>query len=65
MTSVSQEVCKRAPCDDELALQLHVVVDLAVLRDGNPAVVDRERLMAAGNVDDAQTRRAKRHRTRR
>src|SRR5689334_23729978 len=38
----------------ELALQLHVVVDLAVLRDRDGAVIDRDRLMPAGDVDDAE-----------
>ena len=36
-------------------------VDFAVLGDGHGATVDRDRLMTAGDVDDAQARRADRH----
>ena len=38
----------------ELATDLGVVVDLAVERDPDAAVLVRERLMATGEIDDAQ-----------
>ena len=46
----------------ELLAQLDVVVDLAVLRDGDRAFVYRDRLMTAGHVDDTQPRRPERRR---
>ena len=45
---------KRTPAPLELGSKLDVVVDLAVLHDGYAAPVDRDGLMAAGDVDDAQ-----------
>src|SRR3954447_14744217 len=39
----------------QLQSQLEVVVDLAVVRDYYLAVLVRQRLRAAGNIDDAQT----------
>ena len=63
MTSVSHAVVNARPARCELVAQLDVVVDLAVLRDGDRAAVDRDRLMAAGDVDDAQARRAERRRS--
>src|SRR4029079_12029849 len=51
-----------APASRELLAQFHVVVDLAVLRHGDAAGVYRDRLMAAGEIDDAQTRGADRRR---
>jgi hypothetical protein len=45
----------------QLIAQFDVVVDLAVLRDGDGPVVDRDRLVPARHVDDAQARRADRH----
>ena len=44
----------------QLIPELDVVVDLAVLHHGDGAAVDRDRLMTAGDVDDAQARRAQR-----
>jgi hypothetical protein len=41
----------------ELAPELDVVVDFAVLRDGD-AVADADGLVSAGDVDDAEPRRA-------
>ena len=59
---MSHAVANRAAGALELVAQLDVVVDLAVLRDGDRAAVDRDRLMTAGDVDDAQSRRAERRR---
>ena len=38
----------------QLIAKLDVVVDFAILRDGD-AAVDRDRLMSAGHIDDAQS----------
>ena len=45
---------------DELRAQLEMVVELAVLRRPHGAVLVRERLVARGDVDDAETARADR-----
>ena len=44
----------------ELVAQLGVVVDLAVLDDDDAAVLVRDRLVAAGEVDDREAPRAER-----
>jgi len=46
----------------ELAPQLRVVVDLAVLDDDARTVLARDRLVAAGEVDDRETSRCERDR---
>src|SRR5438094_3945856 len=48
-----REAASGAP---QLVAQLDVVVDLAVLHHRDGAAVDRDRLMPAGDVDDAQPR---------
>src|SRR5262249_52694892 len=53
---------ERTPRGMQFVAQLDVVVDLAVLHDGD-AAVDGDRLMTTGDVDDAETRRRQRRRT--
>ena len=45
------------PCALEVVAQLAVVVDLAVLDDGDPPVLVRDRLVAGGEVDDREAPR--------
>ena len=47
----------------QLVAKLDVVVDLTVLHDGDGAALNRDRLVAAGHVDDAEARGAERRRT--
>ena len=51
---------ERVPGARELVAQLGVVVDLAVLDDDDAAVLVRDRLVAAGEVDDREAPRAER-----
>ena len=51
---MSERVAKRWPGALELARQLAVVVDLAVLDDGRRAVLVRDRLVAGVEVDDRE-----------
>ncbi len=60
ITSVSRRGGERAPAANHLGAQLEVVVNLAVLRDRDTSAVDRDRLMAAADVDDAEARRRQR-----
>jgi hypothetical protein len=45
----------------ELGAQLEVVVDFAVVEDGDGAVFVEDRLMSAGKIDDRQAAHAERH----
>ncbi len=54
MTSVSVCVRKRWPCAFELGAQLGEVVDLAVEDGPDRLVFVRQRLIAGGEIDDAQ-----------
>ncbi len=53
---------KRWPCALQLAAQLAVVVDLAVADQPQRAVLVRQRLVAAGEIDDRQPAHADRQR---
>jgi len=46
----------------QLVAQFDVVVNLAILHDGNRAVVHGDRLVSSGDVDDAEPRRSQRGR---
>ena len=57
---MSLSVRKRVPAPLEIAPQLLVVVDLAVEDDPDRAVLVRDRLVAAVEIDDAEAAHAER-----
>ena len=60
MVSVSVSRVERVPAGVELRAQLAIVVDLAVEDHPDRAVLVADRLMAAGEIDDAQPAHAER-----